>query len=198
MTKNQSENDSENYKDWYCFYGDGETHDKKIDELPASPPWQKFLDIEKDSELDKEIEQSQEIQQTDIKPTESSIFQVFAGEYTCSVKWGGETGIWRKESQPEHLWISSQGEVQFRSRFGLAVIQDLTVNEQRLSWDFGDNQTAASITFKVNSKDSYFWGDNQTGKLFQGWLNYPKEGKIDFRGRLVISDPLQSFPPIQG
>ncbi len=141
-----------------------------------------------------EIEQSQNPQRKD---TEPSIFQVFAGEYTCSVKWGGETGIWRKESQPEHLWISPQGEVQFRSRFGLAVIQNLTINEQRLSWNFGDNQTAASITFKVNSEDSYFWGDNQTGKLFQGWLNYPKEGKIDFRGRLVISDPLQGFPPIQ-
>ncbi len=141
-----------------------------------------------------EIEQSQNPQGKD---TEPSIFQVFAGEYTCSVKWGGETGTWRKESEPEHLLISPQGEVQFRSRFGLAVIQNLTVDEQRLSWNFGDNQTAASITFKVNSEDSYFWEDNQTGKLFQGWLNYPNEGRIDFRGRLVISEPLPGFPPIQ-
>ncbi len=63
MTKNKPKNDSENHKDWYLFYGDGKTHVKKIDELPPSPPWRKFLDIKKDLELDKEIkEQWGEIQ----------------------------------------------------------------------------------------------------------------------------------------
>jgi hypothetical protein len=92
------------------------------------------------------------------------------------------------------LLISGQGEVQFRSRFSLAVIQNLTVEGQTLSWSFDDNQTAASITFKENSENNYFWSEHQTGKLFEGWLNYPNEGRIDFRGRFVISD---DFPPIQ-
>ncbi|MCC5618080.1 SUMF1/EgtB/PvdO family nonheme iron enzyme [Nostoc sp. CHAB 5836] len=121
-------------------------------------------------------------------------FKSVAGEYACAVKWGGETGTWQKESEPEHLLISEQGEVQFRSRFGLAAIQNLTVQGQTLSWSFDHNQTAASITFKENSEDSYFWSEKQTGKLFEGWLNYPNEGRIDFRGRFVISD---DFPPIQ-
>uniref|UniRef100_UPI0035C93E87 SAV_2336 N-terminal domain-related protein n=1 Tax=Plectonema radiosum TaxID=945768 RepID=UPI0035C93E87 len=116
----------------------------------------------------------------------SQFVKKYAGEYICAVKWAGETGIWQKESQPEHLLISQQGEVQFRSRFGLAVIQNVKVERQTLSWDFDDNQTAASITFQVNSEDSYFWESQQTGKLFQGWLNYPNEGKIDFRGRFNL------------
>jgi formylglycine-generating enzyme required for sulfatase activity len=116
----------------------------------------------------------------------------YAGEYICAVKWGGETGIWHEGT--EHLLISPQGEVQFRSRFGLAVIQNLKVAGQILSWSFGDNQTAASITFKVNSENSYFWENKQTGKLFEGWLNYPNEGRIDFRGRF---DETPDFPPFQ-
>ncbi|MBD2341258.1 formylglycine-generating enzyme family protein [Calothrix sp. FACHB-156] len=114
------------------------------------------------------------------------LFELFAGEYICAVKWGGETGIWHEGT--EHLVISLQGEVQFRSRFGLAVIQNLTVQGQTLSWSFDHNQTAASITFTENSENSYFWSDNQTGKLFEGWLNYPNEGRIDFRGRFVTID----------
>ncbi len=84
--------------------------------------------------------------------------------------------------------------MQFRSRFGLAVIQNLTVQGQTLSWSFDNNETAASINFKETSEDSYFWEENQTGKLFEGWLNYPNEGRIDFRGRFVISD---DFPPVE-
>ena len=124
----------------------------------------------------------------------NGFFNEYAGEYACAVKWGGETGTWQRESEPEHLLFSGQGEVQFRSRFGLAGIQSLTVEGQTLSWSFDNNQTAASITFKENSQDSSFWSENQTGKLFEGWLNYPNEGRIDFRGRLIISD---DFPPLQ-
>jgi formylglycine-generating enzyme required for sulfatase activity len=116
----------------------------------------------------------------------SQFVKKYAGEYICAVKWGGETGIWQKESEPEHLLISVQGEVQFRSRFGLAVIQNVKVEQQTLSWSFDDNQTAASITFQVNSEDSYFWESQQTGKLFEGWLQYPNEGSIDFRGRFNL------------
>ncbi|BAZ03276.1 hypothetical protein NIES37_72890 (plasmid) [Tolypothrix tenuis PCC 7101] len=115
----------------------------------------------------------------------SQFLQEYAGEYACAVKWGGANGTWQQESEPEHLLIFSQGEVQFRSRFGLEVIQNLKVEEQTLSWSFDDNQTAARITFKVDSENSYFWESKQTGKLFEGWLNYPNEGRIDFRGKFI-------------
>ncbi|MBD2616225.1 SUMF1/EgtB/PvdO family nonheme iron enzyme [Nostoc punctiforme FACHB-252] len=127
----------------------------------------------------------------------SQFLQTYTGEYICAVKWGGETGIWQQESEPERLLISPQGEVQFRSRFGLAVIQNLNIEGQTLSWSFDNNQTAASITFKENSQDKYFWEDNQTGKLFEGWLNYPNEGRIDFRGRLKEISVLPPFQPFE-
>ncbi len=114
--------------------------------------------------------------------------QQYAGEYTCAVKWGGKAGIWQKESEPEHLFISPQGEVKFRSRFGLAVIKNLKFEAQTLSWNSDSNQTAAGINFKLNSENSYFWEDSHKGKLFEGWLQYPKEGRIDFRGRFVSSE----------
>ncbi|MBD2215136.1 SUMF1/EgtB/PvdO family nonheme iron enzyme [Nostoc linckia FACHB-104] len=126
----------------------------------------------------------------------SQFLQEYAGEYACAVKWGGANGTWQQESEPEHLLISSQGEVQFHSRFGLEVIQNLQVEGQTLSWSFDDNQTAASITFKVNSENSYFWESEQTGKLFEGWLNYLNEGRIDFRGKF-INDEIPNFPPFQ-
>ncbi|MBD2613864.1 formylglycine-generating enzyme family protein [Nostoc punctiforme FACHB-252] len=118
----------------------------------------------------------------------------YAGEYFCAVKWGGESGTWHEGT--EHLLITPQGEVQFTSRFGLAAIQNLKIEGQTLSWSFDDNQTAASITFKVNSEDSYFWEEDQTGKLFQGWLHYPNEGRIDFRGRFFSSETSQ-FPQLR-
>ncbi|MBD2457682.1 formylglycine-generating enzyme family protein [Nostoc sp. FACHB-87] len=119
----------------------------------------------------------------------NQFLQEYAGEYICAVKWGGEAGTWHEGL--EHLLISSKGEVQFRSRFGLAAIQNSKFEGQTLSWSFDDNQTAASVTFKVDSENSYFWEEHQTGKLFEGWLNYPNEGRIDFRGRFeeVSVDP---------
>ncbi|BAY21533.1 hypothetical protein NIES2100_12880 [Calothrix sp. NIES-2100] len=110
------------------------------------------------------------------------IFQLYAGEYTCAVKWGGETGTWHEGL--ELLSISTQGKVKFRSRFGFAVIENVQIEGQQLSWSFEHNRTAASFTFKEDSENSYFWSGHQTGKLFEGWLNYPNEGRIDFRGRL--------------
>jgi formylglycine-generating enzyme required for sulfatase activity len=120
-------------------------------------------------------------------------FQQFAGEYICAVKWGGETGTWNEGL--ENLLISLQGEVQLRSRSGLAVIENLTIAKETISWSFDDNESAASITFKINSEDNYFWEQHQTGKLFEGWLEYPNEGRIDFRGRfeVVLFPPLSEF-----
>lgn len=119
-----------------------------------------------------------------LREQETSVFDLFAGEYICAVKWGGWSGTWHEGT--EHLVISHAGEVQFRSRFGVATIKHLTVEGNILSWSFDDNQTAASFTFKVDSEDSYFWYEGkQTGKLLEGWLQYPKEGRIDFRGKFA-------------
>jgi hypothetical protein len=112
---------------------------------------------------------------------QGNVFELFAGEYICAVKWGGDTGTWREGT--EHLIISEQGEVQFRSRFPATVIQNLKVDGNTLSWSAEDNETAAEFTFKEGSEDRYFWEDGQSGKLFEGWLQYPNEGRIDFRGR---------------
>ncbi|MDE5067800.1 MAG: AAA family ATPase, partial [Trichodesmium sp. St4_bin8_1] len=46
----------ENQQAWLFFYGDGNTHDVNIADLPEPPPWRKFQEIEKDSELKKQLE----------------------------------------------------------------------------------------------------------------------------------------------
>ncbi len=51
MSKHQAEKNSEENKDWYLFYGDGEIHPQKIHELPPPPPWRKFLKIENIDQL---------------------------------------------------------------------------------------------------------------------------------------------------
>jgi formylglycine-generating enzyme required for sulfatase activity len=121
-----------------------------------------------------------------LKPQEimdnPSVFEQFVGEYICAVKWGGEAGTWHEGL--EQLLISPNGKVKFRSRLGLTIIESLTVAGKTISWSFEHNRTAGEITFQENSEDSYFWEENKTGNLFQGWLNYPNEGRIDFRGRL--------------
>ena len=143
------------------------------------------------AEFAKQVHQSQ--LSTVVNNQNQAFFQQFAGNYICAVKWGGETGTWNEGL--ENLLISPQGEVQLRSRSGLAVIENLTIAKETISWSFDDNQTAASIIFKEDSQDTYFWSEHQTGKLFQGWLNYPNEGKIDFRGRfeVVLFPPLSEF-----
>ncbi|MBD2511815.1 AAA family ATPase [Nostoc muscorum FACHB-395] len=48
IKKNTVEN-----KEWYLFYGDGNTYNKKIYELPPPPPWRKFLEITDSENLKK-------------------------------------------------------------------------------------------------------------------------------------------------
>ncbi len=110
-----------------------------------------------------------------------NVFELFAGEYICAVKWDGDAGTWREGT--EHLIISQQGEVQFRSRFPTTTIKNLKVTGNTLSWSAEDNETAAEFTFKEDSDNVYFWEEGLTGRLFEGWLQYPNEGPIDFRGR---------------
>ncbi len=123
-------------------------------------------------------------------------FQQFAGNYICAVK---ENGTWQEQLEglliTRYLLIFSQGEVQFGSQLDVVTIQNLSVKGQTLSWTFDGNQSAASITFKINSEDNYFWEQHQTGKLFEGWLEYPNQDRKYFRGRfeVVVLPPLRQF-----
>ena len=125
-----------------------------------------------------------------------AFFEQFTGEYICAFK---ENGIWQEQIEnlliSPYLLISPRGEVKFGSHIGdhFTAIQNLTIAEQTLSWTFDGNQSAANITFKENSEDSNFWEEHQTGKLFEGWLEYPNQGRKDFRGRfeVVVLPPLR-------
>lgn len=117
---------------------------------------------------------------TQIDEEQQLFLELFAGEYICAVKWGGEYGNWNEGL--ELLSISRQGKVKFRSRFGITVLENVQIVGKEISWSFDDNRTAASITFTEDSDNSYFWERYQTGNLFEGWLNYPNEGRLDFRG----------------
>jgi formylglycine-generating enzyme required for sulfatase activity len=125
-----------------------------------------------------------------------AFFQEFAGNYIWAVK---ENGIWKEQLEglliTRYLLISPQGEVQFGSPLDVVTIQNLSVKGQTLSWTFDDNESAASITFKINSENNYFWEQHQTGKLFEGSLQYRNKGTIDFRGRFeaVYPPPAQEF-----
>ncbi|OBQ42247.1 MAG: hypothetical protein AN484_18880 [Aphanizomenon flos-aquae WA102] len=125
-----------------------------------------------------------------------AFFQEFAGNYIWAVK---ENGIWKEQLEglliTRYLLIFPQGEVQFGSQLDVVTIQNLSVKGQTLSWTFDDNESAASITFKINSEDNYFWEQHQTGKLFEGSLQYRNKGRIDFRGRFeaVVLPPLRQF-----
>ena len=125
-----------------------------------------------------------------------AFFQEFAGNYIWAVK---ENGTWQEQLEglliTRYLLIFPQGEVQFGSQLDVVTIQNLSVKGQTLSWTFDDNESAASITFKINSENNYFWEQHQTGKLFEGSLQYRNKGTIDFRGRFeaVYPPPAQEF-----
>ena len=64
MTEHQTENNSENNKDWYLFYGDGKDHNINIKEkMKSPPPWRKFLEIQGQelSEVETRWEKIQEL-----------------------------------------------------------------------------------------------------------------------------------------
>ena len=125
-----------------------------------------------------------------------AFFQEFAGNYIWAVK---ENGTWQEQLEglliTRYLLIFPQGEVQFGSQLDVVTIQNLSVKGQTLFWTFDDNESAASITFKINSENNYFWEQHQTGKLFEGSLQYRNKGTIDFRGRFetVYPPPAQEF-----
>lgn len=103
---------------------------------------------------------------------------LFAGQYATGVKYGGASGQWQNSGP---LYITSSGIV----ILGSMRINGASFVGNTLSWPMGGNQSAASLTFKLSSDANYFWPQGpQTIPLFEGWLQSPGSGPVDFRGLL--------------
>jgi hypothetical protein len=109
--------------------------------------------------------------------TETADQYRWAASYNAATKWGGVNGAWRSASTLE---ITADRRVLLGNNY----IINPQVGESTISWSMADgNGTNASIQLLVESSSTYFWGDvGVAGKLYQGWIQYPGEGKLDYRG----------------
>jgi hypothetical protein len=97
--------------------------------------------------------------------------------YATAEKFGGASGRWSGRAD---VVVTADRRV----LLGTAEIINPQVGETSISWSMADgNNTNASIQFLVESSSDYFWGEvGVAGKLFQGWIQYPGQGKLDYRG----------------
>lgn len=103
----------------------------------------------------------------------------WAGSYDTATKFGGVNGTWRAGAT---LTLGNDRSVTLSG----TVIVNPTVTETGISWTMGDgNGTNANFTFARSSTSTYFWDTVPVnGRLFQGSLQFPGEGPLDFRGRI--------------
>ena len=101
----------------------------------------------------------------------------WAGSYATATKFGGASGTWRGSST---LVIGNDRSV----TFGSSLIVNPTVTETGVTWRMSDGNTHnANFTFTSSSSSTYFWDTVPvSGRLFQGSLQFPGEGPLDFRG----------------
>ena len=101
----------------------------------------------------------------------------WAGTYASAEKFGGATGTWRARAE---VVITPDRRVLVNGQ----EIANPQLGESTISWSMADgNGTNASIQLLIESTSDYFWGDIAVaGKLFQGWIQYPGQGKLDYRG----------------
>lgn len=101
----------------------------------------------------------------------------WAATYQTGTKFGGASGTWRAASDLE---ITADRRVLVGGR---AIINP-TVGESTVTWSMADgNDTNASVQLLIESTNTYFWGNaGVAGKLFQGWIQFRGEGKLDYRG----------------
>ncbi|MGH8437062.1 MAG: hypothetical protein ACRERX_21965 [Pseudomonas sp.] len=101
----------------------------------------------------------------------------WAGTYATAEKFGGTTGTWRSMAD---IIITSDRNVVAGGR----QIVNPDVDESTISWSRADgNATNANFTLMEQSSDAYFWGTTvAAGKLFQGWIQYAGQGRLDYRG----------------
>jgi hypothetical protein len=97
--------------------------------------------------------------------------------YATAEKWGGLFGVWYPKSD---IVITADRRV----IVGSTEIVNSLVGETTISWSMADgNSTNASLQLLAESSSNYFWGNaGAAGKLFQGWIQYPGQGKLDYRG----------------
>jgi hypothetical protein len=110
-------------------------------------------------------------------PTEPADQYRWAASYEAATKWGGVNGTWRSAAMLE---ITADRRVLLGNNY----IINPQVGESTITWSMADgNGTNASIQLLVESSSTYFWGDvGVAGKLYQGWIQHPGEGKLDYRG----------------
>lgn len=106
----------------------------------------------------------------------------WAGTYGAEHRWGGASGTWYSD---QDVVITEAGEV-FR---GTVAIVNPTFGTNALSWATADgNATNADLAFADASTSAYYWGaGGHTGRLFEGRIQYPGEGYLDYRG--VLREP---------
>jgi hypothetical protein len=122
------------------------------------------------------------------------------GTYTTGTKWGGWSGTWNPGSD---LRITPAGEI-FKG--GIRIANPTMVGGKTpglyhswtascaschgpgyprpsVSWTIaGGNDSNAAVTFTEGSANEYYWPGGQGGWLYEGWIQYPGEGAVDYRG----------------
>jgi hypothetical protein len=100
----------------------------------------------------------------------------WAGVYATATKFGGATGKWNA-----HQNLEVTGDM--RVMLGDVAIRNPTVGPSTISWAIADgNATNADLTLMTESSQSYFWSSPVSGKLFQGRIQSPGQGYLDYRG----------------
>ena len=100
----------------------------------------------------------------------------WAGVYSAATKFGGATGIWNGHAVLEVT--ADRRVIQ-----GTTEIQNPILGANTLSWTTADgNATNATVTFMSESSATYFWSAPVSGKLFQGSIQSPGSGPLDYRG----------------
>lgn len=105
----------------------------------------------------------------------------WAGTYAAQTRAGGCTAAWGNATQGNQVLVVTPQRVVIRDS---VQIMNPTVTDSTISWSMADgNQTNASITFEAASSSTCDWGaSGQTGPLFQGSIQYPGQGPLDYRG----------------
>jgi hypothetical protein len=101
----------------------------------------------------------------------------WAATYAAAEKFGGAAGTWRATTD---VMVTADRRVMV----GNTEIVNPQIGESTISWSMQDgNRTNASLQLLTESTSDYFWGNvGVAGKLFQGWIQYPGQGKLDYRG----------------
>lgn len=113
--------------------------------------------------------------------TSPSVSYSWAGTYAAQTRFGGCAGTWGNATQGSHLLVITSGREVLQN--GTQIVNP-TVGDSTISWSMSDgNGSSANITFHGASADACIWGvSGQTGPLFEGTIQFPGEGQLDYRG----------------